>query len=82
MFPMKFFEYLAAGKQVVATHLDALKEYEQQVYLSKSIEGYIQNIDLAIENPKSSQDELFELAKKHTYQGRMQKMLHEVEALN
>ena len=33
MFPMKFFEYLAAGLPVVATSIDALQEFQSAVWL-------------------------------------------------
>ena len=80
MFPMKFFEYLAAGKQVVSTQLHALSEYEDDVYLSSSVDDFLDNIDRALNNPKSTQEMLLNLAKEHTYEKRMERMLNVIEA--
>ena len=34
MFPMKFFEYLAAGRKVVSVNLKAIQEFKDYVYIS------------------------------------------------
>lgn len=36
MFPLKFFEYLAAGKPVVSVDLSALHKYRNIVYIAQS----------------------------------------------
>ena len=76
MFPMKFFEYLAAGKPVVSTELDSIKEYSKYCYFAKNskefgeyiLRAYKENSDLMIESRQN-------LAKNYTYENRMKKML-------
>jgi glycosyltransferase involved in cell wall biosynthesis len=45
MFPMKFFEYVAAGLQVVATDLPALREYSHLVRLCADGPSFLLTID-------------------------------------
>lgn len=76
MFPMKFFEYLAAGKPVVSTRLDSIKEYDEYCYFAddykefafKIIQAYNENNELKMNFRQA-------LAKKYTYENRMKKML-------
>lgn len=77
MFPMKFFEYLAAGLPVVATSIDALQEFQSAAWLcepeqnafSKALVGCIQG-----EGPARSVR--LALARQHTYTARMERMMH------
>ena len=48
MFPMKFFEYLSAGKPVVATNLYALQEFSAWCTLAKSADEYEQGVIRAL----------------------------------
>ncbi|MBI2471297.1 MAG: glycosyltransferase, partial [Planctomycetes bacterium] len=48
MFPMKFFEYLAAGRPVVSVDLPALREYRNVVYIARSPQDFIRGIDEAL----------------------------------
>lgn len=41
MFPLKFFEYLSAGKQVVATNLPALREFADLCFLAKNRDEFV-----------------------------------------
>ena len=76
MFPMKFFEYLAAGLPVVATSIDALQEFESAAWLcepeqnaySKALVGCIQG-----EGPARSVR--LALARQHTYTARTERMM-------
>lgn len=49
MFPMKFFEYLAAGVPVVATDLPALKEYEHLAAFCADHQSFLQAVDRLLE---------------------------------
>jgi len=75
MFPMKFFEYLAAGKSVVATDLPALREFSKAYMVAKSPGEFIS----AIENCliEKGPDRVFgmNLAKNYTWNSRMDKMI-------
>lgn len=48
--PIKVYEYLAGGKSVVATDIPEI-ENMPFVYISKSPEDFLRNLDLAIETP-------------------------------
>ena len=82
MFPMKFFEYLAAGLPVVATEIDALKPYASLALLceptSDAFSKAIRNV-LRGEGPPLAQR--LEGASRHTYQHRTEAMLRDLEAL-
>ena len=45
MFPMKFFEYLAAGLPVVATDLESIREFNKLVAITDDILLKFRNID-------------------------------------
>jgi glycosyltransferase involved in cell wall biosynthesis len=75
MFPMKFFEYLAAGKQVVATDLPALRAFSRFVVLAKDHEDFIAGIESTLRGEGPSLDCRLELARQHTYELRTEKML-------
>lgn len=81
MFPMKFFEYLAAGKPVVATDIPAIKEFAEYCYIANSKEEFVENIKLALQEDKEIENnKRLALAKEHTYVGRMNKMLKIIKA--
>ncbi|HHT9143858.1 MAG TPA: glycosyltransferase [Candidatus Wujingus californicus] len=46
--PTKAFEYLAAGKPVVASWIHELEEYSNIVFLSRTIEEFVRNIESAL----------------------------------
>jgi glycosyltransferase involved in cell wall biosynthesis len=79
MFPMKFFEYLSAGKPVVSTNLPALQSYGEMCRLVGSPEEFISAVDaiLAGNAPHSATGMAF--AKKHTWQWRLGEMLSLLE---
>ena len=81
MFPMKFFEYLAAGKPVVSVDLPALRAYRNVVRIAQSHQDFVKGIDEALNDTVSSREERIAVAKEHTYEKRMHKMLQLVEAL-
>lgn len=81
MFPMKFFEYLAAGKPVVSVDLSALREYRNVVYIARSPQDFIRGIDEALKGNVAPLEERILVAKEHTYEIRTNKMLQLIETL-
>lgn len=49
MFPMKFFEYLAAGKPVVATELPSLKDFNEYFYEAPNKENFLLKLKMALD---------------------------------
>jgi glycosyltransferase involved in cell wall biosynthesis len=47
-YPRKIDEYLAMGKPIVATHTKAMEMFADYVYLAKTKEDYIENIEKAL----------------------------------
>lgn len=76
MFPMKFFEYLAAGRQVVARRIKPLEPYSDICFLADNEDEFVSKVDDVINNRRMIlQDKLDEVAKEHTYVTRTKKML-------
>ena len=81
MFPMKFFEYLAAGLPVIATRLPALEEYGHLARLCASQAAFLDAVDATLESISDHSDAaltLDELPARCSYRGRTQAMLDEL----
>jgi glycosyltransferase involved in cell wall biosynthesis len=74
MFPMKFFEYLSAGKPVVATDLPALRHYADACILTQTPDDFIQAIDSVFKGKMPDKKKCLELAQEHTWQKRLDQM--------
>lgn len=76
MFPMKFFEYLAAAKPIVATSLDAISEYEAYYFKADNADQFTYQINQALQtNDEAIKQARIALAKKNTYLTRTMHML-------
>jgi glycosyltransferase involved in cell wall biosynthesis len=75
MFPMKFFEYLAAGKPVVSTDLHALQAYGNVARLAKTHDEFIESVAGTLRGEGAGLDARLEVAREQTYEARTQKML-------
>lgn len=75
MFPMKFFEYLAAGRPVVSTCLPALRAYAHVARLAAGPEDFIRAIEEELRNGHAGLDARLQLASQHTYAARTERML-------
>ncbi|UCN00603.1 glycosyltransferase [Sulfurimonas sp. SWIR-19] len=51
--PVKFYEYISAGKPVVATKLPELEEYKEVCYLANNKKEFLEMLDQAINEAKS-----------------------------
>jgi glycosyltransferase involved in cell wall biosynthesis len=75
MFPMKFFEYLAAGCPVVSTDLPALRTYASLASLAGDAEQFIEGVRGALAGRCASLDERLGAAQSQTYEHRTERML-------
>ncbi|KEY57829.1 glycosyltransferase [Serratia sp. DD3] len=74
MFPMKFFEYLAAGRNIVSVDLVSIREFSEYIMITTSNEGFIQAIENILDGKAPSLSKIQELAKHYTYEARTEKM--------
>lgn len=82
MFPMKFFEYLAAGLPVVASAIESLQPYGELAWLCQPTpEAFEVAIGRALAGQGPSLDERLAGAHAHTYCQRTQAMLAHISAL-
>ncbi|MGR3303163.1 MAG: glycosyltransferase [Candidatus Scalindua sp.] len=75
-YPLKFHEYLAAGKPIVASHVPALLPFKDVVLLSHSYDEFVQNIELALVN--NSQNEIekrLKIARENTWDQRVETIM-------
>ena len=76
MFPMKFFEYLAAGLPVVASAIDALEAYRPYAMLCEpTVDSFLSALRLSMDGLGCSLEARIECAAKHTYHSRTVAML-------
>jgi glycosyltransferase involved in cell wall biosynthesis len=76
MFPMKFFEYLAAGLPVVASAIDALEDYRPYAALCEpTVDSFLNALQLSIDGLGCPLQARIDCAAKHTYYHRTVAML-------
>lgn len=82
MFPMKFYEYLAAGLPIVSTRLPALAEFKHLISFANSSEKFIQAINLNLNDSEKKLSERLKEAQKHTYKSRTVAMIDLLKEMN
>lgn len=75
MFPMKFFEYLAAGKPIVSVNLKAIRDYADFVYITDTTDAFNAAIERVLEGDIPPLNQRLELAREHTYKARTNRMM-------
>ena len=75
MFPMKFFEYLSAGKPVVSVNLPALRDYRHVVSVAISPREFVQKINTILAGNCPDIIDRLAVAKNNTYASRTENML-------
>lgn len=74
VFPIKFFEFLATGKPVVATPLPSLKQFANIVPMPETYQGFVHAITEAVKSGDANKDKRLELAKKNTWEHRLEEL--------
>ena len=70
--PVKLFEYLSAGKPVVATDLHELRYYQEHVRLAASVDEWLEAIELALQdNSPALVEKRIRFARQNTWDERM-----------
>lgn len=79
MFPMKFFEYIAAGLPVVSTSLDALLQHRPSALeFGDNAKSFCQSIEIQLKAGKISSKNALEIIGKNTWRDRTKKMLEQL----
>ena len=79
MFPMKFFEYLAAGLAVVACHVPAIVPFSGACELVDSQSQFMSAIERILAGQRPDREHCLQLARQYTWQWRMDEMLAVLE---
>jgi glycosyltransferase involved in cell wall biosynthesis len=74
MFPMKFFEYLAAGLPLVGTRLPALQEFEQLYFPSDGEDEFYENLRRVLAGERRNAAAVDEACARHSWEARFARM--------
>ncbi len=76
VFPLKFFEYLAAGKPVVTTPLPALAAYEKVAHFAADAASFAHAVEHALAHRDGvAAAERIRIARQHSWDGRVRQIL-------
>lgn len=78
MFPMKFFEYLAAGVPVVATAISSLRPFANAALLATDREQFLEMLAVAAAGGGPTLEARLAALEGHTYESRTTSMLEEI----
>lgn len=69
--PIKLWEYLAAGKPIVATKVAGFRDYPELVYLADDAAGFLAAVQAALNEDPSQQAARRNEARKHSWESRL-----------
>ncbi len=75
MFPMKYFEYLAAGLPIVTTPLEFTRHHTAGLVVSNSADEFAQGIAMQLARGRLADTDAEQFVADHTWEVRLQKML-------
>ena len=69
--PVKLYEYLSAGKPVVATRLPELEAYNHYLYLANGVRDFVSKVEMALEeNDQERRNQRIEFARENSWDQR------------
>jgi len=80
MFPMKYFEYLAAGLRVVSTPLAFTRAQADGAEVAATPPDFVVAVERQLKRGKLSQEQVRQYVGENTWAGRMEKMMKIVDA--
>jgi glycosyltransferase involved in cell wall biosynthesis len=78
-FPIKFFEYLAAGLPVAMSNLPALEEFYGPVHVAEETTGFIEACEAALDQNGDGLDERVALAEENSWESKVAEMMRYVD---
>jgi hypothetical protein len=75
MFPMKFYEYLAAGLPVVSTRLDFTRDPLPRLEIAETSEAFVTKIEKQLRSRKPTPNQAVSHVGKNTWKDRTETML-------
>jgi hypothetical protein len=80
--PVKFYEYLAAGKPIVAVDLPELRPYREHFYVARSTEDFVVQIETALnESSEEAARSRVELARQNQWSDRFRTLKESIAGL-
>lgn len=83
MNPIKVYEYLSAGKQVVSTSVAGIKGVSDYIYVSANHQEFLDNLQVAIDNYNKNDDIQVHVASSlsdsHSWEKKVQKIIEKIE---
>lgn len=79
VFPMKFYEYMASGKPIIATPIDSIANINSSALLARTDKDWLQAIEQCLENPPVPLELDNENLRQFDWESRLDRMLYEVE---
>lgn len=80
MFPMKFFEYLAAGLPIVSTPLDAIRDYSSLYSVAPDAPAFVEAIERTLRDRPAPPDLDDPVLLQNSWDRRLDRMLDVIEA--